>query len=287
MRDDGKVVLKQHRGSGKRDTDHTVQFEPSFNTFVGDVKLSNGRFYFEVQVLSLESVVQFGVCTDGFEARVDPGGEGVGDDSFSFAVDGVRQRKWPGEAFGSEWAVGQVIGFAVDMSQAGCASMSVSVDGSFDAPNGLAFHSLSAAWLSPAFSGSGGRFGINFGDKPFTHSPHQKLAKDSVCVLLQINMYIYVAACRVQLHGDRGRTSGSSRLSMEACSTMTMGLLAVGLAGTCTDTTVKTEKGAKRNSISPFTLLFSTRFTCLQRNLRGRLRRLQQTRRTQRARPPQ
>ena len=53
MRDAGKVVLKQHRGSGKRDTDHTVQFEPSFNTFVDDVKLSNGCFYFEVQVLSL------------------------------------------------------------------------------------------------------------------------------------------------------------------------------------------------------------------------------------------
>ena len=49
--------------------------------------------------------------------------------------------------------------------------MSVSVDGSFDAPNGLAFNGLSAAWLSPAFSRSGGRFGINFGGKPFTHSP--------------------------------------------------------------------------------------------------------------------
>ena len=36
MRDAGKVVLKQHRGIGKRDTDRTVQFEPSFNTFVGD-----------------------------------------------------------------------------------------------------------------------------------------------------------------------------------------------------------------------------------------------------------
>jgi hypothetical protein len=123
------------------------------NTFVADVKLHSGRFYFEVQVLSLEPdcVVQFGVCTNGFEARVDPGGEGVGDDSFSFAVDGVRQRKWPG----------------------GCASMSVSVDGSFGAPNGLAFHNLAPKyhWLSPAFSGSGGRFGINFGDKPFMHKP--------------------------------------------------------------------------------------------------------------------
>ena len=59
-----------------------------------------------------------------------------------------------------------------------------------------------------------------------------------------------------QFHGDMGRASGSSRLSMEASSTMTMGLLAVGVAGARTNTTVKTEKGAKRNSIfSPLTLV--------------------------------
>jgi nucleoredoxin len=166
----GKVVLKQHRGVGKRHINHTVEFD-SFNTFVADVKLSNGRFYFEVEVLSLQGVVQFGVCTDGFDARVDPDGDGVGDDEFSFAVDGVRQRKWPGQDFGSEWADGHVIGFAIDMGTVGCASMSVSVNGSFSAPNGVAFDSIAAAWLSPAFTGSSGEFRINFGDTPFKYSP--------------------------------------------------------------------------------------------------------------------
>ena len=71
----------------------------------------------------------------------------------------------------------------------------------------------------------------------------------------------------VQFQGETGRWSGSSRLSMDACSTMTMGLLAVGLGGTLMDTTVKTENGAKRNSISPLTSLFSTKFTCLHRCL--------------------
>jgi hypothetical protein len=118
-------------------------------------------------------VTQFGVCSDGFEARADSRVQGVGDDSFSFAVDGINQRQLPDEGhdFGSEWKNGQVIGFAIDMSRAGCASMSVSVDGSFAAPNGLAFDSIPAGWLSPAFSASSGKFRVNFGDTPFRHSP--------------------------------------------------------------------------------------------------------------------
>jgi hypothetical protein len=149
-------------------------------------------------VLSLESIIQFGVCAGDFEARHEPRGEGVGDDEFSWAVDGVRQRKWPGEAWGSEWRDGQIIGFAVDMSKAGCGSLSVSVDGSFASPDGPAFDSIPSAWLSPAFSGSAGKFAstalrgthpashvtrhpshvtrhagkfrFNFGDTPFKHA---------------------------------------------------------------------------------------------------------------------
>ncbi len=60
---------------------------------------------------------------------------------------------------------------------------------------------------------------------------------------------------------------------MEAFSTVTVELLAVGLTGACTDETVKTENGAKRNSTSLSTLLFSTRLTCLQRNLQFRMTR--------------
>jgi nucleoredoxin len=169
-RDAGKVVLKQHRGRGTCAFSHTIEFK-NFNTFVADIKLSNGRFYYEVEVLSLQGVIQFGVCTDGFDARADSRGEGVGDDSFSFGVDGVRQCKWPGGEFGSEWADGQVIGFAIDMSKSDSGSIAVSVDGSFAQPNGVAFDSISAAWLSPAFTASSGQFRVNFGDTPFKHSP--------------------------------------------------------------------------------------------------------------------
>jgi hypothetical protein len=90
----------------------------------------------------------------------------------------------------------------------------------------------------------------------------------------------------VQFQGETGRSSGSSRLSMDACSTMTMGLLAVGLGGTLMDTTVKTENGAKRNSISPLTLLFSTKFTCLHRCLSTSSTAALQQRRQQQRLPP-
>jgi hypothetical protein len=174
--DAGKLALKPHNGSrGVSAFSHEIEFK-LFNTFVADVKLSNGRFYYEVEVLALSHLpfgcaTHFGVCTEGFEARADS--RGVGSDSFSFAVDGLNQQLLPGEGrdFGSEWKNGQVIGFAIDISKAGCASISVSVDGSFAAPNGLAFDGIPAGWLSPAFSASSGKFRLNFGDTTFRHSP--------------------------------------------------------------------------------------------------------------------
>ena len=64
--------------------------------------------------------------------------------------------KWHGgseSAYGCEWSVGDVIGLALDMRTAGVAAMSVSVNGSFAAPNGPAFTDMRAVDLSPAFSG--------------------------------------------------------------------------------------------------------------------------------------
>jgi hypothetical protein len=74
-----------------------------------------------------------------FEPREHPGGEGAVDDASSWGVCGLRQLKWhagSSAAFGSEWRVGDVIGFALDMRAAGGAVLSVSVNGSFSAPNG-------------------------------------------------------------------------------------------------------------------------------------------------------
>ena len=136
------------------------------------MKLKDGCFYFEVQVVEIvRDLVQFGVCTGGFEPREHSGGEGVGDDASSWGICGHRQEKWhsaSSTAFGSKWRVGDVIGLACDMCAAGGAVLSVSVNGSFAAPNGVAFSSIDACDLSPALSGYG-RYKVNFGDSAFAH----------------------------------------------------------------------------------------------------------------------
>jgi hypothetical protein len=172
-RNAGCVVVNRHRGRGCVTSDYVLQLQ-GFNTFVADVRLCGSCFYFELHVIELIGVVQFGFCTQGFEPRKYDVGEGAGDDAWSWAVDGARLKKWhegPSEGcFGSEWAVGDVIGFALDMRTAGAAIMSVSVNGSFGAPNGIAFSDISAPFLSPAFSGDG-QYRVNFGDRPLAHAP--------------------------------------------------------------------------------------------------------------------
>ena len=81
-----------------------------------------------------------------------------------------RWHQSQGSAYGSKWAVGDVIGFALDMRTPGAAVVSVSVNGSFAAPNGPAFSNIDAPYLSPAFTGFG-RYRVNFGERPFAHAP--------------------------------------------------------------------------------------------------------------------
>ena len=74
--------------------------------------------------------------------------------------------------FGTGWNVGDVIGFALDMRTAGAAVMSISVNGSFAAPNGVVFNSIDAPYLSPSFTGLwSSLYRVNFGDRPFAHAP--------------------------------------------------------------------------------------------------------------------
>ncbi len=147
-----------------------MQFD-DFNTFVADVKLCDGCFYFELGIVNIGGCLQFGFCTEGF--HLEEKGIGVGDVKYSWAVDGGRQLLWPGgksKPFGSKWSVGDVIGFALDMCSASSIVFSVSVNGSFAHPNGVAFGDISATYLSPAFSGYG-QFSVNFGDRPFSYAP--------------------------------------------------------------------------------------------------------------------
>ena len=74
--------------------------------------------------------------------------------------------------YGSKWAVGDVIGFCIDMRSQAAAVMSVSVNGSFAAPNGIAFDNIIAPYLTPAFSGDDqSQYRVNFGDRPLAHAP--------------------------------------------------------------------------------------------------------------------
>ena len=112
-RNAGSVVVTRHRGGGCVTSDYHLQFEyDGFNTFVADVRLCGGCFYLELQVVAIVGVPQFGFCTREFESREVARGEGVGDDAWSWAVDGVRQLKWHGGdrgSYGCKWSVGDVI----------------------------------------------------------------------------------------------------------------------------------------------------------------------------------
>ncbi len=185
MRDLGVTVIKRLRGGGFAAADYSLQFR-GFNTFAADVRLCGSCFYWEVEVVDIVGVVQFGVCAEGFEVLEDAADEGVGDDAWSWAADGVRLLKWhEGDqgAYGSAWALGDIVGFALDMRIAGAAVMSVSVNGSFATPNGPAFTAIDAPYLSPALTASGGCYRLNLGDRPFVHSPPGDAEYMSVHVL--------------------------------------------------------------------------------------------------------
>jgi hypothetical protein len=168
----GSIVVNRHRGGGCVASNYEMQFE-DFSTFVADIRLSGRCFYFEVHVVDIVSVMQFGVCTQAFEPCQYSSGEGTGDDAWSWAVDGARLKKWhigSSKEYGSKWAVGDIIGFAVDMRIAGASVLSTSLNGSFKGPNGAAFVDIESSFLSPAFSGSG-RYIVNFGERSFEHAP--------------------------------------------------------------------------------------------------------------------
>ena len=64
-----------------------------------------------------------------------------------------------------------MVGLACDLE---AMQVLVSVNGSFDAPNGLVFEldaSAAEAGLFPAFTGSSGTVRCNFGARPWRHQP--------------------------------------------------------------------------------------------------------------------
>ena len=64
FRDNHTVVLVNHKGRGEISLDYSVKFG-NFNTFMAQVQLSKGQWYYEIEVVKIESVCQFGWATAG------------------------------------------------------------------------------------------------------------------------------------------------------------------------------------------------------------------------------
>ena len=167
------VALKHHRNvtSGRIFSDYRVRFR-NFNTVIGDVHLVGGKFYYEVEVLTMGGSPQFGWATEGFDRIEANSGGGVGDDTYSWGFDGHRIMKWNGgsQPFGTGWVAGDVLGLAIDLVDK---TVSFSVNGNFSEPCGVAFTNIDipASWIMPALTSHSGTYQINFGDRSFIHAP--------------------------------------------------------------------------------------------------------------------
>jgi len=179
-RDAGKVVVLEHVGSGALYQDYTMLFG-DLNTFKADVKLSAGKFYYELDIKHIQGQdAYFGWVTEDFasSAKRTPGaGQFVGGNAFSWGF-GFYQGKVikcandvnaSGSAFGVAWKEGDVLGLACDMVNK---SVSFSVNGSFEPPLGLAFQNIAAHSIAPAFTAERGfKVVANFGQLPLKHAP--------------------------------------------------------------------------------------------------------------------
>jgi hypothetical protein len=121
----GRAALQRLRGAPADPpvaaADHTVTVGGDGDCVsVGAPQLrSAGKAFFEVTLLALPEgcLPQFGWAGAAFATSTELSGEGVGDDVHSWGVDGARSLKWHGgeeTAFDTEWAAGDVLGFAAD-----------------------------------------------------------------------------------------------------------------------------------------------------------------------------
>ena len=129
--------------------------------------------YFELEILEYDSQYpHYGFVSAAFERMLGASYKKVGDDVCSWAVDGENQYTKHNDERGEytcKWKLGDVVGLACDLESM---HLHVSVNGCFDAPNGLLF-TLSPDGvrdgLFAAFTGSTGKLHYNLGESPFKH----------------------------------------------------------------------------------------------------------------------
>ena len=137
--------------------------------------LTRGKWYYEVSLLT-PGLMQIGWCTSKFTGSSNDG-EGVGDDTHSYAYDGFRRLKWSnGDAqrFGPKWKAGDVVCCAVDVNHG---VIQYALNGEWNdgwSHDTVAFSNLDLQkdGLMPAVSfQKGEKCCINFGATTFSYGP--------------------------------------------------------------------------------------------------------------------
>jgi hypothetical protein len=140
--------------------------------------------YYEITIRNPGLWPQFGLCSAQFVARFRQqiygaelekvhlaSNKGVGDTDDSWAVDGVRCKKWndTSSPWNVSWRQGDVIGIACNMRMR---QMIVSLNGDYTPPNGIVFElPQTADVVYPAlFTSVEGHLRANIGHEPFKHA---------------------------------------------------------------------------------------------------------------------
>lgn len=133
--------------------------------------VSSGKWYYELN-LHTNGCIQVGWVDTSYEGKAE-NGQGVGDDGVSWAYDGWRKLLWheTSSEWGAKWAVGDVVGCAVDMDNR---IMSFSLNGfGEDVEMGTAFTEFNfSGGLYPCVSfNKNEKVQYNFGANGFKYSP--------------------------------------------------------------------------------------------------------------------
>lgn len=157
----GGPVLKRLRGEPGQSVKHLTETRTlemvRFPTVGAPGMLaSSGVLYYEVEILKSDGIPQVGFALGDFGIVNETTGEGVGDDSLSWGLDGVRGTRWydGSSEWPCQWAEGDIIGFAANID---VGKIAVSKNGSWsESPNGVVFENDKIkAGVYPALTGSG------------------------------------------------------------------------------------------------------------------------------------
>ena len=136
-----------------------------------------GRTYYEIEILDISdfSRHRYGLASVAFERVMGASATGLGDDAASWMVNGMASvaiHNGEEKPYACDkWKAGDVVGLACDLE---AMQMLVSLNGSFDAPNGRVFDLAPDAvgkGLFAAFSGANGKVRYNLGEAPLKHAP--------------------------------------------------------------------------------------------------------------------